>query len=119
MKITTLTTAAPRKLSIDFDAYTDGEPEFKNELINLIIANLTELKQSLKTAIHENHVTLFKKTCHKVNVTLQMLADAELDETIQELASGNSLFAEHAKTKSTAFYSLCESIIKSLEAEKN
>ncbi len=74
-----------RQLFIDFDAYTDGDSEFKKELIELMIDNLNELKSTLYNAAEKNDAPLFHRVCHKVKATLHMLEDRELLDTIDGL----------------------------------
>jgi hypothetical protein len=64
-----------RKLLIDFDAYTDGDAEFKGELVALMIDNLIELEETVQRAGKGNDLKLFDAVCHKVKATVEMLAD--------------------------------------------
>lgn len=74
-----------RPLFIDFSAYTDGDSDFKKEFIDLIIDNLLELKQAVHLAFQEKDVHLFHRICHKVKVTLHILDDRELLDTVNQL----------------------------------
>jgi hypothetical protein len=74
-----------RKLSIDFDLYTDGDLEFKNELTLLMLDNIKELQQSLSEAAKANDSEIFRKVCHKVKPTLSMIDDAEFNDIIEVL----------------------------------
>jgi hypothetical protein len=109
MAINFFGTANGRPLFIDFDEYTDGDAEFKKELIVSMISNLRELQQVLPEVLQNKDVLLFNKVCHKIKVTLEMLKDEELLETI-----------EHLKTKidddlkARALDKICGDIIKSL-----
>lgn len=76
---------AGRPLFIDFNAYTDGDDEFKKELIDLMIENLQELQQTSKLAAQNNDGPLFHRVCHKIKATTEMLSDAEFSETIEQL----------------------------------
>lgn len=75
----------PRTLFIDFDTYTDGDLEFKKELIESMIDNLVELQETVLRASQNNDASIFQKVCHKVKPTLQMLDDKELLETVAQL----------------------------------
>jgi hypothetical protein len=106
--------AGSRPLFIDFDLYTDGDQDFKSELITLMIDNIRELQQSMKLASQQNNIDLFHKACHKVKPTISMLNDPAfiqciegLNETDQNDTSGNM----------TMFDVLCNDIIRSLEKE--
>lgn len=74
-----------RNLFIDFDLYTDGDEEFKKELIDSMIDNLVEMQQVLQEASRRNDTKLFQEVCHKIKPTLEMLADVELLDTVGKL----------------------------------
>jgi hypothetical protein len=74
-----------RKLTIDFDQYTDGDPVFKSELTVLMLDNIKELQLSLGEAMKVNDSEIFRKTCHKVKPTLSMIDDAEFNDIIEVL----------------------------------
>jgi hypothetical protein len=71
----------PRPLLIDFDAYTDGDNDFKKELIDLMIDNLEELRQVLR----QQDADLYRKVCHKIKATVVMLEDEEFQRMINDL----------------------------------
>jgi hypothetical protein len=75
------TSMAVRPLFIDFDSYTDGDSDFKKELIELMIDNLKELCQVLK----QSDTDSFHKVCHKVKATVVMLDDTELMQLMDDL----------------------------------
>jgi hypothetical protein len=81
----TSTDSARRPLFIDFDAYTDGDPEFKKEITDLMIDNLQEMQQVLGDATRQRDVVLFQRVCHKIKATLDMLEDRELLDIVQQL----------------------------------
>jgi hypothetical protein len=81
----TSTDSARRPLFIDFDAYADGDPEFKKEITDLMIDNLQEMQQVLGEATKHKDVVLFQRVCHKIKATLDMLEDRELLDIVQEL----------------------------------
>ncbi len=74
-----------RPLAVNFEVYTDNDPEFKKELIILMIDNLQELQQCYETSVVARNTELFSKSCHKVKVTLGMLQDPEFDAVIELL----------------------------------
>ena len=74
-----------RKLSIDFELYTDNDAEFKSELIDHIIDNLHELLQSYRLSVDQKDSGSFHKACHKVKTTLVMLEDDELNALVEDL----------------------------------
>lgn len=74
-----------RPLTIDWDSYTDGDAEFKKELVDLMIDNLQEMQQTLTIILNNNDAPLFQKVCHKIKTTIHMLDDKELSETVEQL----------------------------------
>lgn len=116
MNISILQSTANRPLFIDFDQYTDGDVDFKKELIVLMIDNLKEIQAALKEATQKNALDIFEKTCHKIKPTLSMLEDQDFNDTIHVIKvefSNTSKKEEQVKT----FNSTCYQIIKSLEKE--
>ena len=75
-----------RPLSIDFDMYTEGDENFKREIILLMINNLVELQQALGAVQEQgSNINSFHKACHKVASTLTMLDDTELMSEISKI----------------------------------
>jgi hypothetical protein len=105
---TILTPVSPRPLSIDFDAYTDGDNEFKKELIELMIDNLEELRQTMK----QPDVDLYHKTCHKIKATVVMLADEEFQRMMNDL---QVRFSDMKGIEALDW--MCQSVIESLKKE--
>src|SRR5687768_11427869 len=83
-----------KPLHIDFNLYTDGDEEFKQELVELMIENLQELQSSLHSANKENKVDIFSVCTHKIKVTLSMIDDKDVNELIDEIKNG---FSDAAK----------------------
>jgi HPt (histidine-containing phosphotransfer) domain-containing protein len=108
-----------RTLNIDLDLYTEGDPDFKKELVKLIIKNVREFQQSLSDAVSKNAPDIFLKAAHKIKVSIAMLNDKEFTETAREMErimivdNNVSNFTE----KQSNFNSLCEGIILGLESE--
>jgi CheY-like chemotaxis protein len=74
-----------RDLFIDFNSYTDGDDEFKRELIMLMIDNIQDLQNSVKQSHFRHDAQLFDKILHKVKPTLSMLDDNEVTEILAQL----------------------------------
>ncbi len=74
-----------RVLYVDFALYADNDPEFKAELIDGMIENLEELEQAYSRSLAEQDFTHLKKAYHKVQTTLTMLDDKELNAIIEEM----------------------------------
>jgi hypothetical protein len=104
--------AQRRKLHIDFDLYTDGDAEFKGELIVLMIDNLVELQGIVRSAAKNNDMKLFHGVCHKVKATVEMLADPDLSQTLVELKVN---LADTPKVD--LLEGVCSEIIESLRQE--
>lgn len=105
-------TSSQRPLFINFEAYTDGDDEFKKELIDLIIDNLRELQQTMKIACQTNDGPLFHTVCHKIKATIHMLEDAELSENVEQL---KIMVTDASRIASVD--KICEGIIDSLRKE--
>jgi hypothetical protein len=108
MKISILQADKNRPLHVDFDKYTDGDADFKKELVVLMIDNISELMQCLKSA--EKDTQNFQKVVHKIKPTIEMLEDSELNATINNIKSDVD-----KNTSIGALGKMCVEIIKSLE----
>jgi CheY-like chemotaxis protein len=112
-----------RPLKIDFDLHTDGDPVFKTELVQLLMENIAELRQSLDTAIKQQDPQSFLKTCHKVYTAISMLNDADLSYIVEKIRNAmrgtidptdKDLLADVATLNNIG-----EAVWKSLEVEWN
>jgi CheY-like chemotaxis protein len=112
-----------RALKIDFALHTDGDPVFKAELIQLLMENITELRQALQAAISSGDTQIFLKACHKVYTAVAMLDDPEFTQVVDKIRhtmrqpinpSDPELLA-NAKILDT----IGEAVSKSLEVELN
>lgn len=111
-----LDSASNRRLFIDFDTYTDGDNDFKKELVVSMVDNLKELSTSVVEAVQQKQPTIFDKTCHKIKPTLTMLEDPGLQNIINQT---KVQLADNKDTESAIknITEVCEQIIKSLEDE--
>lgn len=103
-----------RPLFVDFKLHADNDPDFKLELIELMIANLSELKKAFENSQKENNIDIYQRACHKVKVSLTLLNDLEFTDTTEALKNPGA-----SQAKIDLFYKLCDEIIKSLTEEKN
>ena len=101
--------ARSKSIFIDFDLYTDGDEEFKQELISLIIDNIKELLWAL-----DKGVPIFKKVAHKIKSTVAIINDADLDCLIIVL-SDESIDQTEKLSKANMLTIQCDNIIKYLE----
>jgi hypothetical protein len=102
-------TAQAWPLSAEFEMATEGDSEFRSELMALMIDNIHELTQSLVDSNETNNPELFRRTCHKVKPTIAMI-DAEFSNIIEVLKSqvNNTEFI-------SAYHKMSANIIEHLE----
>jgi len=103
-----------RPLFVDFKLHADDDPDFKLELIDLMISNLAELKTALVVSIKENNLEIYRRSCHKVKVSLTILNDLEFTDASEALKESDA-----GPAKIDRFNKLCDEIISSLTEEKN
>lgn len=105
-----------RPLSVDFDTYTDGDIEFKREIVLLMINNIEELQQALTVVNEQSNTSYFDKACHKVASTLTMLDDPEFMSVISKVKD-SKVSQEEKKNSIQSLQVMCEGLIISLEKE--
>jgi hypothetical protein len=105
--------ATRRPLLVNFDLHTEGDPEFKQELIVLMIENLRELEQAFELSVKQGDLKIYRMASHKMEVTLGLLGDHEFEEVVNLLKS-----PDVGRDKIELFRKLSTEIIRSLEAEK-
>ena len=112
-----------RPLKIDFDLHTDGDAVFKAELIQLLMENVVELRQSLEMAISKNEPTTFLKTCHKVYTAVAMLNDTEFTQVVDKIRNMMRLPidppSQELLDSAKILDSIGEAVSRSLEIELN
>ncbi len=69
------------------DMYTEGNLDFKRELIGHLIRNLEELQVALKSSLATGDPSPFNTAAHKCRTTLTMLGDQELLKVVDEVKS--------------------------------
>jgi PAS domain S-box-containing protein len=67
------------------DLYTEGNLDFKKELIGHLMKNIEELKSALKTSVVSRDSIAFQTAAHKCRTTLTMLGDHELLTVVDEV----------------------------------
>ena len=67
------------------DMYTEGNLDFKKELIGHLIKNIEELKSSLESSLKSKDPEPFYAAAHKCRTTLTMLGDIELLRVVDEV----------------------------------
>jgi CheY-like chemotaxis protein len=109
----------PRPLRIKFDLYADSEPDFKSELVELMISNVTELQYACYRTFYTGELKLFQTVAHKIKSTLILLDDREFAYVIDDLKQ--AFQAENSpnviQEKINRFNYMSESILKTLTRE--
>jgi hypothetical protein len=102
-------------LSIDFDLHTDGDEEFKLELITLMIDNVKELRGTLDRALKQNDIHPFHLCSHKIAPTLGILNDQEFVDAIETIKHQPNLNRHEYSVE--LFNRKCEELIYELKKE--
>jgi len=105
-------------LSAKIDAFTDNDPEFKQELMVLMVQNLRELQEAVAQLLSRSQFPYFEKIAHKTKSVLLILDDYELNTVIEEL----KIILENPadivlREKIEQFKQVSDNIIKYLEDE--
>ena len=105
-------------LSAKIDAFTENDPEFKQELMVLMVQNLRELQEAVEKLLLRSQFPYFEKILHKTKSVLLILDDHGLNTVIEELKvalekSADIVLGEKIKQ----FKHVSDNIIKSLEDE--
>jgi PAS domain S-box-containing protein len=87
LKYTSSEKAAGMSTSISdsLDMYTEGNLDFKKEMISHLMKNIEELKSALETSMVSKDPDPFQKAAHKCRTTLTMLGDHELLKVVDEV----------------------------------
>jgi CheY-like chemotaxis protein len=72
----------PDMVMANLDRCTDGDPEFRRELAQLLANNITELLTNIEKALVHKDPNIFIRAVHKTKTTLSILNDGELTENI-------------------------------------
>jgi hypothetical protein len=102
-----------RTLFIDFNLYVEDDAEFKEQLVELMIENLQELRETYRIAVEQKDLASFLKACHKVKTTMVMLDDKELNDLVDEIK-----IMDPDVIRFSLLNKLCGEIIASLSSEK-
>ena len=108
-----------RPMRIRFELFTDTNPDFKFELISLMIKNLREIEHAAYKTFYSGESRTFASAAHKVKSTLMLLDDQELSFTVNDLKTcfENKMDGDALRSKILRFNLLTESVIKALSAE--
>jgi PAS domain S-box-containing protein len=72
-------------ISNTLDMYTEGNLDFKKELIGHLMKNIQELQGALEVSVAQKDPTHFQIAAHKCRTTLTMLGDHELLNIVEEV----------------------------------
>lgn len=107
-----------RTININFEQYGDDDPEFKADLMKLMMENIQELMDAASKAIALNNAQLFKVAVHKTKSTIQLLDDEifslEIDLLKETLLTPDQAVAIQ---KVNEFKQLADEMLRSLERE--
>jgi response regulator RpfG family c-di-GMP phosphodiesterase len=84
-KITKYIHASRRPLFVNFDLYTQGDADYKKELISLLIDNLDELQRSISNASSQDGLKTLNHVFHKIKIAISILNDPELTRVLEEV----------------------------------
>lgn len=108
-----------RRLYMDFDLYTEGDKEFKKELISMIVINIRDCQKALSDSFTQSRPEFFLMAAHKIKPSISMLNDPELTESLKEI--GRDIIANQGFERSyeyqKVFNNICDDIVISLEYE--
>jgi hypothetical protein len=107
-----------RTININFEAYGDNDPEFKVELMTLMVENIQELVEAASKSIALSNPQIFKEAAHKTKSTIKLLDDKTFTHEIESLKE-TLLIPNEASTlqKVDGFKKLAEDMLSSLERE--
>lgn len=102
------------------DVYAEGDAEFKREFAMLLSKNIVELEEALDASIAAGDDDAFRKACHKMKVTLNILGDQEyidLIERIRQRVIAGTMRTAAFKKERTRFAELSRKIVADLREE--
>jgi hypothetical protein len=108
-----------RPVQINFELYIDSrDAKFKLELVQLMISNVEELKETSRHAWTNRDIAFYNSSTHKTKSTATLLDDPEFNNAIEEvrnqLSSNSEAPHDHVLNH---LHAICDSIVTSLEHE--
>lgn len=104
----------------NLDIYSEGDPEFKRELADLLVKNVESLIESVYKYAEFGDIETYQKVYHKCKTTLSMLGDEEfyaIAEEIDQLMTASGAKNDLIDQKIDIFLKLSGDIIRGLEEE--
>jgi PAS domain S-box-containing protein len=113
--------ASESTIASQLDLYTEGNTEFKCELIGQFIQNLQELKAVFENALAAQDAEMFRAIVHKSKTTVSVISYKPLSDIVavvkeQQKSSFKSgaMFPEELRGR---FYTACDEAIQMLQEE--
>jgi hypothetical protein len=107
-----------RTININFEAYGDDDPEFKVDLMKLMMDDIQQLVDAAVKALTSRNPQVFKVAAHKAKSTVKLLDDElftlEIESLNEMLLASNQTVAVQ---KVNDFQHLAEEMLRSLERE--
>ncbi|GHN02184.1 hypothetical protein WSM22_36730 [Cytophagales bacterium WSM2-2] len=121
LKISKHIPAMRRPLFVNFDLHTDGNADFKDELLPLLISNLEELQEAIVKAGVLSDAKVLRKALHKAKTVTTMLNDPDLNRSAQEINTHCSAGTPVASFQRELdyLYNICGQVRESLIMEIN
>ena len=115
------TKASENTVTSQLDLYTEGNAEFKCELIGQFIQNLEELKLVFENSLAAKDAEMFRAVVHKSKTTVSVISYKPLSDILavvkDEMKStfeGGAIFPDDVRDR---FYSACNEAIHILQEE--
>jgi CheY-like chemotaxis protein/HPt (histidine-containing phosphotransfer) domain-containing protein len=113
---TYLDKAQPDIVMANLDRCTEGDPEFRRELAQLLANNMTELMANIEKALQANDPNIFIRAVHKTKTTLSILNDSEMNEEITTIQTKFKESKEDLERHAEKLINRCKKMIHILTA---
>jgi PAS domain S-box-containing protein len=103
------------------NTYTEGDKEFKQELIKLFIINLKDLEEKFEKNIFEGNLEALKISCHKVKTTIEIIGAQDVysyAKAFYEDAENLNLSENEKQVQLNKFKSLIDKWIDALKLQQ-
>jgi hypothetical protein len=104
-------------VNIRFDAYGEDDPDFKADLIMLMIDNIRELQEAAQECSEHKQGKVFSTAVHKTKSTINLLDDPELFLNIESIKEACNNWSDSSLKKVDSFRIFADILIRSLEHE--
>jgi PAS domain S-box-containing protein len=107
-------------LSNQLDTYTEGNADFKIELIGHFIKNLDELKAETQRSIEQDDSSVFKSIVHKMRTTISIIGNEALIDTVDSMGQvieKNAHPEMISEELHNQFLTVCNQLIRDMQGE--